>query len=75
MKGTFLKRLDIAPPGGFTAMSQAGVEFHGDTFSEIERNLSNHLKANGGLPQDAGMMIELHTSERLKREGLKEWVK
>lgn len=70
-----LKRRTIAPPGGFRVTVPAtGASFTSGSFSELEEQTARHLKANGGLPQDAAEMIDIQTADYLQKHGLTSWI-
>lgn len=70
-----LKLRTVAPPGGFqVTVPGTGAKFSGGSFSELETQVARHMKANGGLPQDAAELIDLQTADRLQRNGLTEWI-
>lgn len=70
-----LKRLDIAPPGGFVvSVPETGASFQGPSFSLLLARLKGHLDGNGIKGRDAAEMIETQTINKLLKEGNTEWI-
>lgn len=71
-----LKRLDLAPPGGFTVETPLGVELSDTSFTWLAQDYLNHCVGNGIIitEDEAQREVEEQTADRLMTEGRYEWV-